>query len=305
MLVGDASDCDSLQIEVDKQLFSWWSKGWHGDVFTYLMESRGIDFRAALEILSIFANEQPSLPPAKAFKAFDARPKPPISVDLVDKFQQNLLHSDRAIEYLLNRGLGTQDLEPYRVGFDTNYNGTDIITIPVIEDKAVKTIRYRRIEDPTKGLVNGEGRKLAKYGYMFSGYGAHLYNSETLLRKPDTVYIVEGEFKTITCESFGLPSVGIMGASSMKTEWFSRFDDIRRVIVALDPDQSPFEMKWVNRLAAHHKNVRVLQLWGKIDDMLLDNKLDFIMRSVETARRVVPVEDQKPNGVAGFRRSGA
>lgn len=297
MWVGDSEDCNSLQVSTDKQLFSWWSRDWHGDVFTYLMESRSLDFRSAFEVALSFANECPDLPIAKAFKAYDTKPKPPINTDLVEKFERKLFESDKAIGYLLNRGLGTQEVKANRLGFEPNYNGTDIITIPVFEGPQVKTIRFRRMEDPTKGLVDAQGNKLAKYGYMFSGYGVQLYNADVLLGAPDTVYIVEGEFKTITLGAYGLTAVGIMGVSSMKTEWFERFKKVRRVIVALDPDQRPFEVKWVNRLAAVHGNVRVLQLPNKIDDMLIDGLSSLVARAADAARKVIPTDEEKPKRI--------
>ena len=285
LLVGDAEDCESLQVHVDGQWFIWWSRGWKGDVFNYLMEAYDIDFRQAFRLLSEFRQACPDLPPPKVFKTYAEKPKPPIDISLPLKLHENLTNSTAALDYLINRGIGFDDITKYRLGFQSNYMGAgDIITIPVYDGEALKTIRFRRMSDNPQ-------IKLPRYGYLFNGYGAQLFNPDVLNSKPDTVYIVEGEFKCITANTFGLPSVGIMGASSMKTEWLDRFKPVRRVIVALDNDQTPFELGWVNRLATIHKNVRVIQLSNKIDDLLLAGCADMILESTESARKVIPPDE--------------
>jgi len=285
VLVGDAEDCNSLQVHVDGQWFIWWSRGWKGDVFNYLMESYDIDFRQALTLLAEFRSACPEIPAPKVFKAYAEKPKPPIDVNLPLKLHENLTNHTAALDYLINRGIGFDDIVRYRLGFQSNYIGAgDIITIPVYDGEALKTIRFRRMSDNPQV-------KLPRYGYLFNGYGAQLFNPNVLDTKQDTVYIVEGEFKCITANTFGLPSVGIMGAQSMKSEWLERFKSARRVIIALDNDQTPFELGWVNKLATIHKNVRVIQLADKIDDLLLAGHAELILESTESARKVIPNEE--------------
>lgn len=287
LLVGAADDCDSLMVEVDKQMFSWWRPGWHGDVFVYLMETRNIDFREALRILAEFRSACPDIPPPKAFKQYDEKPKPVIDPTLPDRLHNNLLDNTVALDYLINRGIGFDDITRYKLGFQSNYLGQgDIIAIPVYDGEKLMNMRFRR-------MVDSKQSKLPRYGYMLTGHGAQLYNAALLDQKRDTVYIVEGEFKAITANTFDLPSVGIMGASSMKTEWFGRFKSARRVIVALDNDQRPFELPWVKGLAAAHGNVRVIQLYDKIDDLLLSGGASFVLSASESAQKVIPDESQK------------
>ena len=290
LLVGDRDDCDSLKIDPKKQVYAWWSHDHYGDVFDWLMETRGMDFREAVETANEFNGLHPDLPPSVAFKKSDERPRKPIDPSAVAKFNAAIYES-AGFNFLLRRGIDDLDIERYKLGYIPNYNNIcGVITIPVMNGDSVATIRLRAI-DPDKVVVrqteNGPKEfQLPRYSYFQRGCGVQLFNSSVLGEKVETVVIVEGEFKAITCCKYGLRAVGIMGVSSMKAEWFPMFKNAKRVIVALDPDQNPYNISWVGRLAAYHGNVRAIQLFDKIDDLILQHGVSPVVDAISSARRI-------------------
>lgn len=177
---------------------------------------------------------------------------------------EGLLNNETQLEYLLGRGLTFETIETHQIGYvgknsslcrsitlpghetipasvfvasglmsDTGQDWLDgRITIPYYNHGTVVTVRAK---DPK-----------AKY-FTARGDDVRLYNSDALA-DADEVIITEGEFDCLIlqqtlreAETAGrkVPAVvGIPGAESWPTHFETYFSDIKRVFIALDPDEA-------------------------------------------------------------------
>jgi DNA primase len=113
------------------------------------------------------------------------------------------------IKFLLDRGLDTEHIEKYHLGYtregiDGRYR--NCISIPYLSGTGdLRGVRFRRLDDGQPKYLHVKAQR------------GHLFNVGSVKHK--RVYLTEGEFDAIILEQLGLPAVGVPGAESFKEEW--------------------------------------------------------------------------------------
>lgn len=122
----------SFFVSPEKQIWHDFSSGRGGDVFSFVMEMEGMDFRQALEHLARKAGVDLAQFQSSGNKRVAERKKRLHEAHrLAAKyFQASLVRNARAIEYVRKRGLNKQALEDFLIGYapDNAQALTDVLT---------------------------------------------------------------------------------------------------------------------------------------------------------------------------------
>ncbi|MEX2006714.1 MAG: DNA primase [Candidatus Saccharimonadales bacterium] len=113
----------SFMVSPEKQIWHDFSSGKGGDMFSFVMEVEGLDFKAALEMLARQAGvdmDQYKSASAKVSGQFKARAQS--ALELAAKFYQKQLTANQtALKYLLkDRGFSKQTLITWQLGYSPN-----------------------------------------------------------------------------------------------------------------------------------------------------------------------------------------
>lgn len=141
-----------------------------------------------------------------------------------------------AESYLLGRGISSESITRFRLGFVDGGNGgltTGRLAIPYLTPAGAFQIKYRCILDH-----NCKDHGHPKYYYP-AGDSLHLFNAQTLRAADDIVVVVEGELDAIVVEQLGFPAVAYPGAESWKVNqhWRWCFDSVDEIVVVADGDE--------------------------------------------------------------------
>ena len=173
------------------------------------------------------------------------------------KYHKNL--PAQALEYWLSEGIEPHSIDRYLLGYCPScptFRQSASYTIPVINRGKLENIRHR--------LVNPNG--LGKYRPHMAGLGNSLFNVDLLDDAKERVLIVEGEKKSIVLAQAGFPNVGITGKRAFKKEWLPWFDNVKDIVVCLDPDATESAFKLARIFG---KRARVAITPVKIDDAIV------------------------------------
>ena len=110
----------SFFVSPEKHIWHDFSSNKGGDVFAFVMEVEGMDFRQALEHLAIKAGVDLSLYENKGDREISRRKKRLLEAhDLAAKYyQQSLLSNQHAVDYVFKkRGLSKQIVQEFRIGY--------------------------------------------------------------------------------------------------------------------------------------------------------------------------------------------
>ncbi|MEO6109468.1 MAG: DNA primase [Candidatus Saccharimonadales bacterium] len=145
----------SFYVSPDKNIWHDFSSNKGGDVFSFVMEVEGIDFRAALELLANRVGVDLSIYDTKGAQEIAKRKKRALGAhDLAaNYYQQSLIQNPHAVEYVFKkRGLSKEIVTTFRIGY-----------APATGDALVKFLTKkgfspRELDDA--GLVNRYGGDL-------------------------------------------------------------------------------------------------------------------------------------------------
>jgi DNA primase len=110
----------SFYVSPDKNIWHDFSSNKGGDVFGFVMEVEGMDFRQALEHLARKAGVDLSLYENKGSQELAARKKRLLEANRLAAvfFQQNLLRNDHAVNYVFKeRGLSKEVVQEFMIGY--------------------------------------------------------------------------------------------------------------------------------------------------------------------------------------------
>jgi len=113
----------SLQVNPERQSWKCWVCDIGGDVFSFVMQREGVDFREALEMLADRAGvslRSPSGPRPQPGSPGDKRTLYQAAEWAEDQFHRCLLHTreaEPARRYLKERGITSESVERFRLGF--------------------------------------------------------------------------------------------------------------------------------------------------------------------------------------------
>lgn len=263
----------SFIVSPEKQIWHDFSSGKGGDMFTFIQEVEGLDFRGALELLARKAGVD--LEQFKSSKGSNSKDKDRLyqALELATKFYQKQLTGNKeALEYLLKKRAFSKDIVLlFRLGYSPN---TGDALYKFLKSKGFKdqemikaglvTERYRRLGDMFRGrmmvpLFDSTGRVVGFTARILSNdkdapkyintpatllydkgrqvYGLHL--AKESIRKNGFSVVVEGNLDVIASHQAGVHNV-VGAAGTALTEFhlkdLSRFaGDIR---FAFDADRA-------------------------------------------------------------------
>ena len=145
----------SFFVSPEKNIWHDFSSNKGGDVFAFVMEAEGMDFRQAMEFLARKAGVDLSEYQSAGAKKRSAYKKRLLAANELAAryFQQSLLRSQRAIEYVFKqRGLSRQTVQDFQIGYAPD-SGTALLA-------ALEKRGFTKREINDAGLLNRYGKDL-------------------------------------------------------------------------------------------------------------------------------------------------
>jgi DNA primase len=264
----------SFMVSPEKHIWHDFSSGKGGDVFSFIMEVEGMDFKGALELLA----RRAGVDLAQFRTAGDggvAKKKERLfaASDLAARFyQQVLVRTPSAIEYVFKkRRLNKQVVQDFRIGYSPNADSTLLrallkreFTERELRDAGLVVTRRSGPSDMFRGrmmipLMDPQGRVVGftarqvvddpngpKYintpQTLLYDKGRHVFGlhlAKDAIRQQDFVVVVEGQLDVVSSHQFGVANV-VATAGTALTEnhlrALSRFtQDVR---LAFDADKA-------------------------------------------------------------------
>jgi len=244
----------SFVVSPDKHIWHDFSSGRGGDVFTFIMEVEGMDFRQALEHLARKAGVELEVYDDKGGKALAEKKKRLLAaLDLATNyFQQSLIKNPHAVEYVFKkRGLSKKIVQDFRIGYAptsgdalvqfltkknftkqelaeaglVNQYGGDLfrgrMTVPLMDSVGQVigfTARILVDDDPKapKYLNTPQTMLYDKSRHVFG-----LSQAKQSIRSHDYAVVVEGNLDVISSHQVGIDSV-VATAGTAMTEYHLR-----------------------------------------------------------------------------------
>lgn len=145
----------SFFVSPEKNIWHDFSSNKGGDVFAFVMEAEGMDFRQAMEFLARKAGVDLSEYQSAGAKKRSAYKKRLLAANELAAryFQQSLLRSQQAIEYVFKqRGLSRQTVQAFQIGYAPD-SGTALLA-------ALEKRGFTKREINDAGLLNRYGKDL-------------------------------------------------------------------------------------------------------------------------------------------------
>ena len=145
----------SFFVSPEKNIWHDFSSNKGGDVFAFVMEAEGMDFRQAMEFLARKAGVDLSEYQSAGAKKRSAYKKRLLAANELAAryFQQSLLRSQQAIEYVFKqRGLSRQTVQSFQIGYAPD-SGTALLA-------ALEKRGFTKREITDAGLLNRYGKDL-------------------------------------------------------------------------------------------------------------------------------------------------
>ena len=145
----------SFFVSPEKNIWHDFSSNKGGDIFAFVMEAEGMDFRQAMEFLAHKAGVDLSEYQSAGAKKRSAYKKRLLAANELAAryFQQSLLRSQQAIEYVFKqRGLSRQTVQDFQIGYAPD-SGTALLA-------ALEKRGFTKREINDAGLLNRYGKDL-------------------------------------------------------------------------------------------------------------------------------------------------
>jgi DNA primase len=273
-----AEKTPSFYVSVERQLAYCFSCHKGGDMFQFIQDIEGVEFRGALEILAEKAHvdlpkgggDQPKISKDEKERLKSA------SYDASKFFVQRLWETgdgEKVLQYLKTRGMTDETLKTFQVGFapdgkDTLYRfllekkheKADLLasTLVLARDSSSQDVvdRFRlRLMfpiDSTQGDVIGFGGRALKKGdqpkylnsaeYVLYHKGEVLFNlsrAKEFIKKDDAVVFVEGYFDVMASWQAGVQNVVATSGTALTAEQLKLVKRFtKRVVFAFDSDNA-------------------------------------------------------------------
>ena len=276
----------SFVVSPDKQIWHDFSSGKGGDLFSFVMQVEGMEFRQALEHLARKAGVE-----LQQFSGGDSRvakrkERARQALDLAARyFQQVLVKSPTALNYVVKkRGLSRNTIEEFVIGFapegrstlvdvlkKRNFTDQELRDAGLVNQYGGDLFRGRMVvalSDPSGGVVGFTGRiivddpKAPKYlntpqTLLFdkSRHVFGLFQAKESIRQQNCAVIVEGNLDVVSSHQAGVKNVVATSGTAM-TEYnlraLSRLAE--RIKLAFDGDKAG--------LAATERAIEIAQRVG-------------------------------------------
>ncbi len=240
----------SFVVSPDKHIWHDFSSGKGGDIFSFVMEVEGLDFRAALEQLARKAGVDLSMYDSKGSGEIAKKKKRLLEAnELAAKYyQQSLLKNQHALEYVFKtRGFSKGIVQDFRLGYapddgevltrillNKGFNKKELSDAGLTNRYGSDLFRGRMtvpLMDPSGQVIGFTGRilvddpKAPKYLntpqtllYDKSRHVFGLSQAKEAIRKNDASVIVEGNLDVVSSHQAGVKNV-VASAGTAMTEY--------------------------------------------------------------------------------------
>jgi len=250
----------SFMVSPEKQIWHDFSSGRGGDIFTFVMEAEGLDFKAALEMLARKAGvDLEQMRGAQNRQSREVKNRSYEAHELATKFyQKQLTVNQTALKYLLReRGLSKKTLLTWQIGYSpsigdavTNFLTKKGFTTDETKRAGLSILRSDKAVDMFRGrimipLADSQGRVVGFTARLLQDepgapkyintpatviydksrhvFGLHL--AKDSIRKDGFAVIVEGNMDVISSHQTGVTNV-VATAGTAMTE--SHLREIKR-----------------------------------------------------------------------------
>ena len=266
-----AEKTPSFTVSPEKHIWHDFSSSKGGDVFSFIMEVEGLDFRGALELLARKAGVDLSMYDSKQSGEMAQKKRRLIEANELAAryYQQTLLSNKHALEYVFKkRGLSKEIVQEFKIGYAPD-DGDALVKVLATKGFSKKELaeagltnrfggdifRARMtvpLMDPSGQVIGFTGRiirddpKAPKYLntpqtliYDKSRHAFGLSQAKESIRKHDYSVIVEGNLDVVSSHQYGVKNV-VASAGTALTEWhlksLSRLS--HQVKLAFDADKA-------------------------------------------------------------------
>jgi len=148
----------------------------------------------------------------------------PVPMKYVEKWHQQLLRNERALEYCDRRGFELQTIKKFKLGLQKKH-GIYWLAIPHINDGVCHNVKFRSLPPAEKSFRRVKGA------------ASVLFNADCLADF-DTVVVTESETDAIALWQAGVHNViGLTGgAETFLPEWYDVLADKEDITICLDAD---------------------------------------------------------------------
>ena len=310
----------SLVVNPEKQLYNCFGCEAKGDVLTFLQETEGLSFRAALERLSELVGESPnapsprrSTPPDSSDLLVGGLTRPELLKRVAQHYAQGLAKSQEAQEYLRDRSLGdVEALRAFGVGYcdgsllKTVPKGSDtrqaLIDLGVLNSKGKEHFlgcAVVPLEDPELGIVGLYGRRInprAKVKHLFLPGPKRGVLNHQVLRTASSVFVVEGVLDAFSLWVAGVRNVTCLyGTAGVTPDLLKALNEsnVRELWLCVDADRAGDEaVERITEQTQGRFNIsRVLLPAGSDPNSILVNEGASVLRSLVDCRQPLTEPD--------------
>lgn len=237
----------SFYVSPDKNIWHDFSSNKGGDVFSFVMEVEGVDFRGAMEILAKRAGVDLSAYSSKGAQEIAKRKRRLLEAhDLAaNYYQQSLIQNDHALKYVFQqRGLSKEIVQTFRIGYAPD-NGDALVTFLKKKGFSAQELSQAGLTNRFGGdmfrgrmtvpLMDGSGQVIGftariigevpnapKYlntpQTLLYDKGRHVFGlsqAKEAIRREDYAVIVEGNLDVVSSHQAGITQVVATAGTAM------------------------------------------------------------------------------------------
>lgn len=308
----------SMSVSPEKQIYTCFSCGASGNVFTFVSDFEKISFTEAVKLLG----EKAGINISGDIKVSTKRDDYYDIYDLASKFYQNSINTSlgkNAIEYLESRHLDKETIKKFGIGLSiqkvslteyltnkkytieklidiglTNDNGNDIfisrIMFPIWDlsgNVVAFSGRIYNTKDNSKYINTKETDKFKK--------GKILYNyhiAKEHLKKNDTIIIMEGQMDVIRASTVGINNcIATMGTALTNDHKLVLKNMAKNIILCFDGDSAGEKAtnNAIELLENTGVNIKIVRLPNKMDpdEYILKEGKDSFLYQINSAMNLI------------------
>ena len=308
----------SMSVSPEKQIYTCFSCGASGNVFTFVSDFEKISFSEAVKLLG----EKVGINVSNDIKVNTKRDEYFDIYDLASKFYQNSLNSSlgkNAIEYLENRHLDKETIKKFGIGLSiqkvsltkyltnkkysldklidiglTNDNGNDIFVSRImfpIWDLSGNVVafsgRIYNTKDNSKYINTKETDNFKKGKILYNYHIAKEY-----LKKNDTVIIMEGQMDVIRASTVDINNcIATMGTALTKDHKMVLKNMAKNIILCFDGDAAGEKatLSAIELLEDTGVNIKIVRLPNNMDpdEYILKEGKDSFLYQIKSAMTLI------------------
>ena len=308
----------SMSVSPDKQIYTCFSCGASGNVFTFVADYEKISFHEAVRLLG----EKVGIEVGKSITS-DAKKDDYFDIyNIANKFYQNSLFTNlgkNAIEYLEKRNIDKETIKKFGIGLSiqkvsltdylvnkkysidklidcgiTNDNGHDIfinrIMFPIYDlngNTVAFSGRIYNTRDTAKYVNTKETDKFKKGKIL---YNYHIAKEQ--LKKNDSIIIMEGQMDVIRASTIGINNcIATMGTALTKDHKNIIRNMANTIILCFDGDSAGEKatISAIELLEDTDTNIKIVRLPDNMDpdEYILKNGKDSFLAQIKSASSLI------------------